>query len=136
MEMDGINFVSSDEIIKDVMKQTLSHFIRIFLLTLLLNCISFEKRYVSCLFRGVQKATLNDFIKHLFKSQPTIQMINQKFYEVSNRVIGILSLTSKNDNLLMWVHYANSHKGFVVEFNIENVFFNQTVRAGEILRHT
>lgn len=27
---------------------------------------------------------------------------------------GVISLTSKNDNLLMWAHYANSHKGMCV----------------------
>jgi len=27
---------------------------------------------------------------------------------------GVISLTSKNDNLLMWAHYANSHKGMCI----------------------
>ena len=30
---------------------------------------------------------------------------------------GIISLTSKNNNLLMWSHYSNSHKGFCVGFD-------------------
>ncbi|QSR35567.1 hypothetical protein CFI10_11265 [Marinobacterium iners] len=32
--------------------------------------------------------------------------------------IGIVSLTTKPTNLLMWAHYANHHTGFVVEFKI------------------
>jgi hypothetical protein len=30
---------------------------------------------------------------------------------------GILSLTEKHDNLLMWAHYAGEHTGFVIEFD-------------------
>ncbi|WP_166368057.1 DUF2971 domain-containing protein [Psychromonas sp. SA13A] len=33
--------------------------------------------------------------------------------------IGICSLTTKPCNLLMWAHYANNHKGIVVEFKNE-----------------
>lgn len=38
--------------------------------------------------------------------------------------IGILSLTEKRDNLLMWAHYANNYKGFVIEFDKTRQFFN------------
>jgi hypothetical protein len=31
--------------------------------------------------------------------------------------LGVLSLTSKPDSVLMWSHYANSHKGFCLEFD-------------------
>ncbi|MGN7986242.1 DUF2971 domain-containing protein [Pedobacter sp. 22226] len=35
---------------------------------------------------------------------------------------GLLSLTSKADNLLMWAHYANSHRGFCVGFDRDILF--------------
>lgn len=38
---------------------------------------------------------------------------------------GILSLTERPDNLLMWAHYADSHQGFIIEFDPESSFFNQ-----------
>jgi len=38
----------------------------------------------------------------------------EKFKADMNSRFGILSLTSKNDNLLMWSHYASSHYGFCV----------------------
>lgn len=41
--------------------------------------------------------------------------------------VGILSLTNSLDNLLMWAHYADSHKGMVIEFNGEHEFFNRRV---------
>lgn len=46
-----------------------------------------------------------------------------------NDNFGILSLTTEKDNLLMWSHYANSHKGFVVEFDSNNDFFNTQIDA-------
>lgn len=40
--------------------------------------------------------------------------------------IGILCLSESPINLLMWAHYANSHRGFVIEFESSSNFFNQT----------
>jgi hypothetical protein len=37
--------------------------------------------------------------------------------------VGVLSLTEKPDNLLMWAHYAHSHEGFVIGFNCEHEYF-------------
>lgn len=34
--------------------------------------------------------------------------------------VGICCLTKKPDNILMWSHYAENHKGFVVEFTIDD----------------
>ncbi|MEK6303336.1 MAG: DUF2971 domain-containing protein [Acidobacteriota bacterium] len=36
---------------------------------------------------------------------------------------GILSLTKKNSNALMWAHYADSHRGFVIGFDSNSPFF-------------
>lgn len=35
--------------------------------------------------------------------------------------IGVLSLSGKNDNILMWGHYADGHKGYCLEFNRERL---------------
>lgn len=37
---------------------------------------------------------------------------------------GVLSLTDKPDNLLMWAHYAASHRGFVIELESKHPFFS------------
>ena len=37
----------------------------------------------------------------------------------------MLCLTEKRDNLLMWSHYADSHKGFCIKFDASHEFFNQ-----------
>jgi len=51
------------------------------------------------------------------------------------KVIGILSLTESPDNLLMWAHYANSHQGFVIEFDSSHKYFNQKITENDELRH-
>ncbi|WBL24260.1 DUF2971 domain-containing protein [Zunongwangia sp. HGR-M22] len=44
-----------------------------------------------------------------------------------NRDIGILSLTKKWNNTLMWSHYSNSHKGFCVGFDPTNKYFDDYI---------
>ncbi|HHF3026692.1 TPA: DUF2971 domain-containing protein [Vibrio diabolicus] len=36
------------------------------------------------------------------------------------KAVGILCLSHKDDNILMWSHYADNHKGFVVEFEVDS----------------
>jgi len=48
---------------------------------------------------------------------------------------GIVSLTETRDNLLMWSHYAEDHKGYVVEFDLTHEFFN-TKYATDSNSHT
>lgn len=37
----------------------------------------------------------------------------------------MLSLTRKRNNLLMWSHYADSHRGFVIGFDTDHQFFHR-----------
>lgn len=60
----------------------------------------------------------DEFQENLLK-----KISNELRNEINNK-IGILSLTKRNDNLHMWTHYANEHKGFVIEFDTNNEFFN------------
>lgn len=53
-----------------------------------------------------------------FRSWPK-EMLNAfgpLFIEFSVRIVHLLSLTEKYDNLLMWAHYAESREGFVIGF--------------------
>lgn len=50
------------------------------------------------------------------KHEESIKLLNKRF--------GVLSLTPIKDNILMWAHYANSHKGFCVGFDTE-LLYNQ-----------
>lgn len=48
---------------------------------------------------------------------------NEKFKASLDKQIGILSLTCKNNNTLMWSHYADSEKGFVIQLNPSDKLF-------------
>lgn len=43
---------------------------------------------------------------------------------------GILSLTTHDDNLLMWAHYADEHRGAVVEIDVEDEAFCEGFSRG------
>jgi len=62
-------------------------------------------------------------------------VVAQTFDEKSNEIIGVLSLTEKNSNLLMWAHYVRSHTGFCIGFDDNNPFFNQKRSDRDELYH-
>jgi len=45
---------------------------------------------------------------------------------------GILSMTQHPDNLLMWAHYANEHRGVVFEIDLENEAFCADFTKGSV----
>lgn len=102
------------------------------------------------LIRFTQPAALNDpfdlrpslrefrrFFDRLHRSSPgepptaddlnqTQQFISQTFdqlHESNSRDLVFLSLTKNRNNLLMWSHYCDCHRGFVIGFESRNPFF-------------
>ncbi len=59
----------------------------------------------------------DELLNHLFDS------VYDKVAELFSPHFGILSLSRRRDNILMWSHYADSHRGFVIGFDSENEFF-------------
>lgn len=59
----------------------------------------------------------------------------KKMSEFAHRDIGILCLTKNQNNLLVWSHCGNSHKGFNVRFNINNKLFNKRRNNEDQLRY-
>ncbi len=57
-------------------------------------------------------------------------VIGQEFMKKINEVLGVLSLTKSADNLLMWSHYANEHRGYVLGLNDTHEFFYRTALDG------
>ena len=51
-----------------------------------------------------------------------IEKQNIETREDVEKLFGILSLTTKSNNFLMWSHYANSHTGICIGFNVHKVF--------------
>lgn len=61
--------------------------------------------------------------------------IQKSFNDAVAKHIGILCLSEQQDDLLMWAHYANSHEGFVIEFDPSSSFFNGRRSDQDELRH-
>jgi len=62
---------------------------------------------------------------------PTVQPL---LYQGWNENIGVMCLSEKNDDLLMWAHYADCHKGFVLEFDPQSEFFDKRIGPKDSLR--
>ena len=67
------------------------------------------------------KRTLEQRISHL--NADASEALAEKCRELVNCCIRMVCLSEKPDDLLMWAHYAGSHKGFVVEFRRAHRFF-------------
>ena len=67
---------------------------------------------------------LYSFAGLLFNGQMD-QNFREEYDVKINAAYGVLCLTERPDNLLMWGHYADGHRGFVIEFDENHPFFNQ-----------
>lgn len=83
-----------------------------------------EKKYLECvLFENRIKCNL----VHNQKLCPTIShaiyqaLLSHITEDQTYKDFKVSCFTVKNDNMLMWSHYANSHKGFCIEYEIPPV---------------
>jgi len=76
-----------------------------------------------------------DCIYHLINKSPNL---NEKAKIVLNNIqsCGILSLTSKPVNMLMWSHYADQHRGVCVGYNDKARFFDEFTHPGGLQKIT
>jgi len=82
--------------------------------------------------KNIKTNLLNEVSKGMKAYAPDIQKTIRDTFENN---IGILSLTEDDHNLLMWAHYANSHQGFVVEFDRNHEYFDQRKSKNDEIRH-
>jgi len=73
-------------------------------------------------FEAAYDKNLNMVIKGYKSAEATLLKGNPS--SLFSEFLGVLSLTRKPDNSLMWSHYADNHKGFVIEFNENHKFFS------------
>jgi hypothetical protein len=62
-----------------------------------------------------------------FRLEQTLRDQLAKFRRDINSNHAFLSLSKKQNNLLMWSHYADSHRGFVLGFESDHAFFQTTI---------
>jgi len=53
---------------------------------------------------------------NLHKDYEIFQEVLQKFRDIDIQNLGVFSMSQIKDNILMWSHYANQHKGFCIGF--------------------
>ncbi len=60
---------------------------------------------------------------------------NQEFENRKNDYFGIFSVSENNNNILMWSHYSNKHRGFCVGFDVKKLmlFFGNLFKSEESL---
>ncbi len=61
--------------------------------------------------------------------------ISDGMFSSFDQMIGILSLSERNNDPLMWAHYARSHQGIVLGLDTESNFFNRRLGDKDDLRH-
>ncbi|MBU1095824.1 MAG: DUF2971 domain-containing protein [Bacteroidetes bacterium] len=89
---------------------------------------------------GSTNQLLNRFLDHIKSSYPNMplsiqkslakkkylknikiikspELMTKRMNEVANKYYGIFSLAENVDNLLMWAHYSDCHRGFCIEFD-------------------
>jgi hypothetical protein len=77
---------------------------------------------VNCTYSTFRKTLESDSEVSAFKAEG-IEAIADKFRNLADRCFRIVCFSEKLDELLMWGHYASSHRGFVVEFNPQHQIF-------------
>ncbi|MCU7988260.1 DUF2971 domain-containing protein [Shewanella sp. SW24] len=79
------------------------------------------------LLRASQKYALND----PFELRPSFKIKGSNLSKLDFETLSensyfdyaVISLSETNNNLLMWSHYADQHKGIVIEFDTDNPIF-------------
>jgi hypothetical protein len=66
------------------------------------------------------KEALSELCPHFEICESPDELIS--YIEENKNKIGVISLTEAKDNLLMWSHYANEHKGAVIGFWAKSAF--------------
>lgn len=75
---------------------------------------SFLKAFSTCHPEHIANRAVNDITEAIRR---TLEMVFKKF----KSTMRVCSFTTRQDNMLMWSHYANSHKGFCLEYDVEEM---------------
>jgi hypothetical protein len=73
---------------------------------------------------------LKEFIFNSVESniESTLSKIRQMTSAYMSDILCVLSLSAVKTNLLMWSHYSDSHRGIVIGFDSEHLFFSDAMK--------
>lgn len=76
----------------------------------------FEKHLSYQLTKTISEIMLDEEPENATHKEKLIQSLSGAYTKVS-KSFGVVSLTETHENLLMWAHYAASHKGYCIGYN-------------------
>jgi len=76
--------------------------------------------------RRLRKKDFNKFFKH-YTDQKWLLTRTQYVQHMSDNIMGCLSLSGIPTNILMWSHYCQHHKGYVLGFDAKHEYFGLSV---------
>ena len=79
---------------------------------------------------GMDKSIVDGVID---KMQQTLADLSMKMSEYIDLNIGISCFSETHDHELMWSHYANKHKGFCIEYDMDLLTKNNPKFAGQLI---
>jgi hypothetical protein len=82
-----------------------------------------DEHYKSTMEQSRHENPANDLLLDTHKEK--MPELRNVIFTSLNNGIGVLCLTEEPGNLIMWAHYANNYKGFVVEFDDKHEFFHE-----------
>lgn len=91
-----------------------------------------QKKYEPHLNREARRMDIREFRKNFNRSPNNPQVteaIQQKIIDHHTKKIGVLSVTTKKDDILMWSHYADSHQGICLEFDGNFAFMAHAMKV-------
>ena len=91
----------------------------------------FEFRYPVKYLSPSSSVDLNNLVNSLFNNN----QFNNIALDFVLKGIGILSLSASNDDILMWSHYADHHKGIVLEFYEDHSFFSESTDDKKLIHN-
>jgi len=94
----------------------------------LLSDEDLRKRLTTSFVRGEPQAGANRVraqVDNAFQNMRDPEYLadfHERKHKANNEAIGVFCMSTQRDNILMWSHYANSHKGFVAGFDTDILF--------------
>jgi hypothetical protein len=77
-------------------------------------------------------ASLVEYLRALNSTAPQLR---EQLHQMLNKHVGILSLSEVPDDIIMWAHYADNHRGMVLGFDERHEFFNRRRSGSDEFLH-
>lgn len=84
--------------------------------------------------RDKERKAINEALKRVRSGESGhSEFIQDSIVNEASKIIGVLCLCSKHDENLMWYHYADGHRGFVMEFHTQHEDFLKLGKPTEVI---